>query len=155
MMNTHTLVSTIKRGQRGFTLIELLVVISIIGILAALLLTNFVGVRQRASDTSAKNDVNQLKRALRLYYNDNQGYPTTLPAAGNQFASSGGMVYIKEIPQNIQYYVSSDREAFVVLVDLENVSDTDIVDSQNRCNVTGRSYVTGTVSTTTYVVCED
>jgi prepilin-type N-terminal cleavage/methylation domain-containing protein len=36
--------------QRGFTLIELLVVISIIGLLAALILTNIAGTRDRGYD---------------------------------------------------------------------------------------------------------
>ena len=59
----------------GFTLIELLVVISIIGILAALLIANMVGIRERARDSAIKTNLGQLQTALRLYYNDLQRFP--------------------------------------------------------------------------------
>lgn len=61
----------------GFTLIELLVVISVIGILAALLLANFAGIRDRGDDASRKSNLKQLQSALRLMYNDAGSYPTT------------------------------------------------------------------------------
>lgn len=70
--------------QPGFTLIELLIVISIIGILAGLLFINFGGVRERGRDAARKNDLRQLKTALRLYYNDYQRYP---------FSSTGAPSY--------------------------------------------------------------
>jgi len=60
---------------RGFTLIELLVVIAIIGILATLITANFIGVRQRARDTSRKSDVRQIQSALELYKSDIGTYP--------------------------------------------------------------------------------
>lgn len=63
------------QGGQGFTLIELLIVISIIGILSGLLFVNFGGVRERGRDAARKNDLRQLKTALRLYYNDYQRYP--------------------------------------------------------------------------------
>lgn len=59
----------------GFTLIELLVVISIIGILATMLLANLNSTRGRARDAVRKSDLRQLVSALRLYYNDEGGYP--------------------------------------------------------------------------------
>ena len=59
----------------GFTLIELLVVISIIGILAALLIANMVGIRERARDSAIKTNLGQIQSALRLYYNDKQSFP--------------------------------------------------------------------------------
>lgn len=63
-------------GRRsGFTLVELLVSISIISLMLAFLLPNLMGARERARDAQKKQDLNTIKTALRLFYNDAQGYP--------------------------------------------------------------------------------
>lgn len=144
--------------NKGFTLIELLVVISIIGILASVLLANFVGVRGRASDTKLKNDLRQLKSALRLYYNDYQRYPATLSGPGSFTVS--GTVYMKELPIKTDgtsafTYYSDGNETFLLEGTLENVSDADVAASQSRCSPTSRSYYSGSVGTGDYFVCED
>jgi general secretion pathway protein G len=135
-------------NQAGFTLIELLVVISIIGILAGLLLTNFVGIRERAVDTRTKNDLQQLKKALRLYYNDHQEYPDTNdgPTPGGSF-EDGDSVYMKDTPTEFEYTQTNNGEGFVLIAPLENASDEDIIDSQARCDVEAEE--------NEYVVCED
>ena len=61
--------------QRGFTLVELLVVIAIIGILATLLLLQLGVARQRARDAKRIADVNQVRTAIELYFDDNGWYP--------------------------------------------------------------------------------
>jgi len=68
-------------SKRGFTLIELLVVISIIGILATLIMANFVGIRERARDAQRKSDINQIQKALELY--KNKVSPINYPVTGN------------------------------------------------------------------------
>src|SRR3990167_2876055 len=95
------------RMKKGFSLIELLVVISIIAVISAVGMTNFLGARERARDARRKQELVQLRNALRLYYNDYRGYPatdsdtyimgcgvdgdTTCPGAcsGGQFAAGG------------------------------------------------------------------
>jgi prepilin-type N-terminal cleavage/methylation domain-containing protein len=64
-----------KKSQRGFTLVELLVVIAIIGILATLLLLQLGVARQRARDAKRIADINQVRTAIELYYDDNGSYP--------------------------------------------------------------------------------
>ena len=176
-----------KQASRhsGFTLIELLVVIAIISILAGLLLVNMVGVRGRAEDTRKKNDVRQLKTAMRLYYNDYQRYPQSAganlsfagcggsadPAFHTSCGNSGGAwtagtpatTYMQQIPLGIRYWApAAPANTFLIRVDLENASDADIVASQQRCcgatvgGACNRAYYTGaTLKATEYFVCED
>lgn len=61
--------------KKGFTLIELLVVIAIMAVLIAVALPNYLGIRQRANDSKKKQELAQIKNALRLYYSDYQKYP--------------------------------------------------------------------------------
>lgn len=67
----------------GFTLIELLVVIAVLSFLAALLLPNFIGARQRARDVQRKSDLKSIQTSLEMYKLDQnpQSYPTGLPAS--------------------------------------------------------------------------
>jgi prepilin-type N-terminal cleavage/methylation domain-containing protein len=138
--------------KNGFTLVELLVVISIIGVLAGLLLVNFVGVRGRASDARNKNDLAQFQKALRLYYNDFNTFPV-----GNGFAilgcgetgtvncdrlggapfsaGAGNTLYMNNFPEDLRYYNSggSNPDQFVLVIRLENPGDQEIIKSQERC----------------------
>ena len=65
--------------KKGFTLIELLVVVAIIGLLATLSVVALNTARAKARDAKRVADVKQIQTALELYYNDNSGYPTSLP----------------------------------------------------------------------------
>lgn len=157
-----------KPATLGFTLIELLVVISVIGMLAALLLANFVGVRGRAADTTLKNNANQLKTALRLYYNDYQQFPgsssgailgcgadgTSTCQAGQAFsAGPNSSMYMPEIPTDISYY-SDGLDSFLIVVELSNLSDQGIAESITQCTPENRAYISGELPANAYVVCE-
>jgi general secretion pathway protein G len=77
------LLTGMQKRRSGFTLIELLIVIAIIGVLATLLMANFVGVRQRARDAQRKSDLRQIQSALEIYRSDNGSYPLSAPGQGN------------------------------------------------------------------------
>jgi type II secretion system protein G len=150
-----------KNNKKGFTLIELLVVIFIIGLLAGVLLPNFVGSRQRARDARRKHDLNEIKSALRLYYNDHQQYPDSPPPFGESW-SEGETVYMSLVPQDptynsetgggYNYCVRSDGDGFVLCAQLENAADSDIARSQSRCSSVCDCDCGGT---TCYYVCGD
>ncbi len=60
---------------RGFTLIELLVVIAIIGLLSSIVFASVNSVRAKARDTRRIADLNEIRKALDLYYADHGQYP--------------------------------------------------------------------------------
>lgn len=117
--------------ERGFTLIELLIVVAIIGILATLLMSNFIGVRQRARDAQRKSDLRQIQSALELYRSDQGSYPVTasFPTCGNQF--SGGnppTTYMQKIPCDplggSYVYTSANGTIYTIIACLENNADS-------------------------------
>ncbi|HEX9745279.1 MAG TPA: type II secretion system protein [bacterium] len=62
--------------QRGFTLIELLVVITIIGILAAIALPNYIKAKDKAKEAEVKSNIHTIQIALERYATDHSGaYP--------------------------------------------------------------------------------
>lgn len=160
--------------SKGFTLIELLIVITIIGILTALIATNLQGARSRARDTRRKSDLRAIEQSLRLYYNDASGFPASddfdivgcntlaTPSScswGSAFATDTS-TYMATLPLDpststaatITYqYVSSDRDEFLLVTQLENLSDSDISDSQSRCSTLYGSYTGDT--TRDFVIC--
>lgn len=64
-----------SRRARGFTLIELVVVIATIAILASLLLPALTRARASAHSAKCKSNLRQLGLGLRMYVDDNAGYP--------------------------------------------------------------------------------
>ena len=61
--------------QKGFTLLELLIVISIIAILAATMIPNFIGFDSEARLSSTKTNLNTLRTRLSLFRAKEGKYP--------------------------------------------------------------------------------
>jgi general secretion pathway protein G len=95
--------------QVGFTLIEIMIVIVILGILAALVVPKVMGRPDEARVVAAKQDINSLLQALKLYRLDNQTYPSTeqglqalvnkptSPPTPNNWKSGG---YVDRLPKD-------------------------------------------------------
>jgi prepilin-type N-terminal cleavage/methylation domain-containing protein/prepilin-type processing-associated H-X9-DG protein len=84
-MKPRSRVSRKKRTlshRPAFTLVELLVVIAIIGILAALLLPSIAKAKDRARQTSCRNNLKQLTTALSIYHAD---FGDLFPAPGSKW----------------------------------------------------------------------
>lgn len=67
---------TLNRKQQGFTIVELLIVIVVIGILAALVITTFTGIQQKARNTERTTDIKAIHGQVEAYYAQNGKYPT-------------------------------------------------------------------------------
>lgn len=126
----------ILNSNKGFTLIELLIVMAIIGVLVTLLLSNFIGIRQRARDAQRKSDLRQIQSALELYRSDLGVYPSSLPTCNTTglVGGSPSNTYMQKIacdPTNSAYnsgnyrYVGtgSPVTSYNLVACLENASD--------------------------------
>jgi prepilin-type N-terminal cleavage/methylation domain-containing protein len=67
---------TEKNYPTGFTIVELLIVIVVIGILAALVITTFTGIQQRARNTERQTDIKAIHGQVEAYYAQHGRYPT-------------------------------------------------------------------------------
>ncbi len=68
-----------RRKQNGFTLIELLVVITIIGILAAIALPNYIKAKDKAKEAEVKSACHTIQISLERYATDHSGkYPNQI-----------------------------------------------------------------------------
>lgn len=79
-------------NKRGFTLIELLITIAIIGILASVAVTAYVGTTKKATRSEAYTNLESLRLLEEQFFADNADYTT-----------SANTVCAKDQPNNVTY----------------------------------------------------
>lgn len=72
MIRNH--IVRISKTEKGFTLIELLVVVGIVGILSSVVISSLSEARAKARDSRRKSDLNQIRIALSMYFNEKGNY---------------------------------------------------------------------------------
>ncbi|GAB4219107.1 MAG: hypothetical protein Fur009_3580 [Candidatus Microgenomates bacterium] len=111
------------KSKKAFTLLELLLVIIILGVLSSLITSNFFTSLKKGRDAKRKGDLEQIQRALELYYEDKKAYPTSLNFDQSLTDNETGKVYMQKIPNdpsNGNYYYQSDGTYYKIYACLEN-----------------------------------
>ena len=115
----------LRNRQRGFTLIELLIVVAIIGIIAALLIPNFLDALQKAKQKRTVADIRNAGTAEMSWLTDQiaaaaAGATNTVGVAEYTAMSSANLSnllvpqYLQELPQkdgwktDLDYYVTTN-----------------------------------------------
>lgn len=143
-----------KNRKAGFTLIEILVVMVIIGILVSLGTSTYLSSQVKSRDARRKSDLDKVRGALEMYYNDKGCYPlsdtgkmkdavdpedTVVFDWGDKFydptqASSNVTIYMPELPSDPsggrKYYYEADEsgcpDSYRLYARLENLQDSSV-----------------------------
>jgi len=107
-MSTKNLVSRAKGFTRtkGFTLIEVLIVVSIIGLLAAIAIPNYIHTRNKGYCSLVERDADAVAKGLAGYFGN--PYHVALPDV-KDVAAVANPVVISGDPNEIIYIVVKDK----------------------------------------------
>ncbi|MDO8497086.1 MAG: prepilin-type N-terminal cleavage/methylation domain-containing protein [bacterium] len=97
--------------KKGFTLLELILVIAIMGVLAAMVSGNFITSLKKGRDSRRKGDLEQVQKAVEMYYEDKKMYPLTTELSFSGPVGTGsslydpvsGKIYMQKIPNDPLY----------------------------------------------------
>ena len=76
IVRRHTNLLLHPRAQAGFTLVEILIVVTILAILAAMVLPQFVSATGETRESSIKMNVYRIRSQLNLYQQQHGAWPT-------------------------------------------------------------------------------
>ncbi len=127
-----------KTRAQGFTLIELLVVIAIIGILSSVVLASLNNARTRSRDARRLADLDQVRLAAELYFDQNREYPAALDDLAPDFIAT---VPTDPLGDAYVYELASSTTTYCLGTELEN--STNFASSSNA---TCESSLGGTVN---------
>ena len=100
-------------GTKGFTLLELLIVVSIIAILAATMIPNFIGFDSDARLASTKTNLNTLRTRLSLFRAKEGRYPNDFMELQDITYNDAGIdkPYLEQIP--VEFISSSSGVSII------------------------------------------
>ncbi len=68
--------TSINKKQKGFTVIELLIVIIAVGILGAIVISTYSGIKVKENNSTRQSDIKDIQTQLEAFYSQNGYYPS-------------------------------------------------------------------------------
>lgn len=125
--------------QRGFTLLELLVVIAIIGVLAAILVPNFMHARAQAQTVSCEGNLKMIATALEEYATDHNGlYPSASAPVTPALFGGVGNPYVQNVPADPaggSYFYVTPGNGVCAATDAYKIRDGDQHETDTLANL--------------------
>jgi prepilin-type N-terminal cleavage/methylation domain-containing protein len=110
-----------RRMRRGFTLVEVLIVVVILGILAGVVVPQYLGATEDASKKAAVHEVQRLRKAVEVYLIRHEN---SLPDVVEGDRTWGSLItakdYLKTAPVNP--YVGSPNAGVIIFRDTPDVA---------------------------------
>jgi len=124
-------------GRKGFTLIELMIVIAIIGILVAVVIPNFIGVKEKAFDAAAKSDLRNMIEAQENYFIASQTYVGVVVSTGGAADLDGNGTNDFRASQGIALNVTAYTDGLQVTSRHASSANTWCMNSSGSATVAG------------------
>lgn len=96
--------------RRGFTIVELLIVIVVIGILAAIVIVAYNGIKARADEASLQSEVSQLNKKLLVYKVTNSDALPIDASTGGFTVANNHTLYYRVTPDGKNYCLASSMQ---------------------------------------------
>jgi prepilin-type N-terminal cleavage/methylation domain-containing protein len=162
-----------KHLSSAFTLIELLIVMIILALLAGIGLISFGTVQQKSRDSSRKQDLVNIAKAIEVYHNDFGFYPNSNPIEGLIEAcgvdalepcywgevwqnTSNGTLYMNMLPKDNlshwKYFYQQVGNGYYLFARLENEEDPSIAISGGNPAFYAGTNCTGESDSCNYVL---
>jgi prepilin-type N-terminal cleavage/methylation domain-containing protein len=98
-----------RTRNRGFTLIEVLLIIAIIGLLAAIGISQFIAYRGRAVDSQLKSDLRNAAVAVESYFTKWSVYPASIAEIDDSFRASDGVTLTLTVVSPSSYTITATK----------------------------------------------
>lgn len=90
-----------SKKNTGFTIVELLVVIVVIGILAAITMVSYSGVKNKADTAKNQSNASSIQKAVASYYASNGSYPAWTTDSPGTIGAINATTNVAKAPTNI------------------------------------------------------
>lgn len=90
-----------SKKNTGFTIVELLVVIVVIGILAAITMVSYSGVKNKADTAKNQSNASSIQKAVASYYASNGSYPAWTTDSAGTIGAINATTNVAKAPTNI------------------------------------------------------